>query len=185
MNMVRNKDHNENLPHRVNAIISLASFLMPCNSLFQLLPQKKYIMAVHGFEEENITVLMDDGEHELPTKDNIMSAYRKVVAESEAGDAIFLHYSGHGTKLRDEDGDEDDGYDEALVPLDFQEGGGMIRDDDLYDTLIEPLAQGVHVVSLVSCGGGMRQKVTSTYGDFSPGLEFSVGRWTAATVEPF
>lgn len=51
-------------------------------------------MAVHGFKEKNITVLMDDGEHELPTKDNILAAYRKVVSESEAGDAIFLHYSG-------------------------------------------------------------------------------------------
>ena len=105
-----------------------------------------------------------------------MAAYRKVVSESESGDAIFLHYSGeccvsdcsvsvngwsflsrpslvhtigHGTKLRDQDGDEDDGYDEALVPLDFQEGAGMIRDDDLFDTLIDPLAPGVHMVSLV------------------------------------
>ncbi|KAL3931371.1 MAG: hypothetical protein SGARI_004225 [Bacillariaceae sp.] len=55
---------------------------------------KKYIMAVHGFDEDNIAVLMDDGEHESPTKDNIIAAYRKVVAESESGDAIFLHYSG-------------------------------------------------------------------------------------------
>lgn len=62
----------------------------------------------------------------------------------------MLCFVGHGTKLRDENGDEGDGYDEALVPLDFQEGAGMIRDDDLYDTLIEPLAPGVHMVSLVS-----------------------------------
>jgi metacaspase-1 len=58
---------------------------------------------------------------------------------------------GHGTKLRDESGDEDDGYDEALVPVDFQEGAEMIRDDDLYDTLIKPLSAGVHVVSLMDC----------------------------------
>ena len=63
--------------------------------------------------------------------------------------SFSFNTTGHGTKLRDQDGDEDDGYDEALVPLDFQEGAGMIRDDDLYDTLIEPLAQGVHMVSLV------------------------------------
>lgn len=108
-------------------------------------------MQVHGFEEENITVLMDDGEHEMPTKANILAAYEKVVAESGDGDAIFLHYSGHGTKLQDEGGDEDDGYDEALVPVDFQEGVGMILDDDLYDTLIKPLHPGVHMVSLMDC----------------------------------
>ena len=51
-------------------------------------------MDVHGFSEENITVLMDDGEHPMPTKANIMAAYEKVVAESEDGDAIFLHYLG-------------------------------------------------------------------------------------------
>ena len=107
-------------------------------------------MDVHGFDEANITVLMDDGKHPEPTKDNILSAYRKIVAESESSDAIFLHYSGHGTKLKDDDRNEEaDGYDEALVPLDFQDGAGMIRDDDLYDILVKPLARGVHMVSLV------------------------------------
>jgi hypothetical protein len=51
-------------------------------------------MAVHGFDEENITVLMDDGEHPLPTRENMIAAYEKVVSESESGDVIFLHYSG-------------------------------------------------------------------------------------------
>lgn len=36
-----------------------------------------------------------------------------------AGDAVFTHYSGHGGKLRDDDGDEKDGYDETLVPVDY------------------------------------------------------------------
>ena len=115
-----------------------------------VLNMKKYIMNVHGFEEENITVLMDDGEHPEPTAENMIAAYKKVIAESESGDAIFLHYSGHGTKLRDDDhGEEADGYDEALCPLDYQEAG-MIRDDDLYDILVKGMADGVHMVSLVS-----------------------------------
>ena len=37
---------------------------------------------------------MDDGKHTQPTKQNILDAYRKVVAESRNGDAVFLHYSG-------------------------------------------------------------------------------------------
>jgi len=45
--------------------------------------------------------------------------------------------------------EEEDGYDEALVPVDYQEGAGMIRDDDLYEILVKPLAQGAHLVSLV------------------------------------
>ena len=105
-------------------------------------------MKVHGFEESNITVLMDDGKHTPPTKDAILAAYKQVVSDSEPGDAIFLHYSGHGSKIADTSGDEEDGYDEVLVPLDFQEVG-MIADDDLYNLFVKGLPQGVHVVSLV------------------------------------
>jgi len=53
---------------------------------------KKYIQNVHGFDEDNIAVLMDDGQHTEPTRANIVAAYKKVVAESQAGDAIFLQY---------------------------------------------------------------------------------------------
>jgi hypothetical protein len=112
---------------------------------------KKYIMDVHGFEEDNITVLMDDGKHMAPTHDNMIAAYKKIIAESQAGDAIFLHYSGHGTKMRDDDwGEEEDGYDEALCPVDYKEKG-LIRDDDLYEILVAGMADGVHMVSLMDC----------------------------------
>jgi hypothetical protein len=68
---------------------------------------------VHGFTDEHITILLDDGKHQKPTKDNILAAYRKIVAESEPGDALFCHYSGHGAKIRDDDRhEEEDGYDE-------------------------------------------------------------------------
>jgi len=115
-----------------------------------VLNMKNYIMNVHGFDEENIIILMDDGEHTMPTKENIINAYRTIISQSEDGDAIFLHYSGHGTKLRDDDGDEADGYDEALVPRDYQDAD-MIRDDDLYEMLVKPLPDGVHMVSLMDC----------------------------------
>jgi hypothetical protein len=43
---------------------------------------------------------------------------------------LFLNFSGHGTQIRDVDGDEADGFDEALCPCDF-ESAGVIVDDDL------------------------------------------------------
>jgi len=115
-----------------------------------VLNMKKYIIDVHGFDEENIVILMDDGIHTPPTMANMIDAYTQIVVDSEDGDAIFLHYSGHGTKVVDENGDEDDGYDEALVPVDYNEGG-LILDDDLFDILIKPLREGVHMVSLMDC----------------------------------
>ena len=133
---------------------------------------------VHGFSEENITILMDDesGNYQMPTKDNIMAAYAKIVEESESGDAIFCHYSGelvcsflfaaikaiesahqlfdiigHGAKIQDDDyGEEEDNADESLVPVDYNEAG-VIRDDDLYNILVRPLAQDVTLTCVMDC----------------------------------
>jgi len=55
---------------------------------------KEYIMNVHGFQEQNITVLMDDGKHTQPTRANILAAYQRLVDEAEPGDSVFCHYSG-------------------------------------------------------------------------------------------
>lgn len=55
---------------------------------------KEYLQQVHGFDESNITVLMDDGEHTDPTRANILDAYRNVVSQSQEGDVVFCHFSG-------------------------------------------------------------------------------------------
>ena len=111
----------------------------------------EYIKDVHGFEDENITVLLDDDEHTSPTKENIMEAYRTIVSDSESGDAIFLHYSGHGARIKDDDdGEEEDGHDESLVPLDYATNG-VIRDDDLFKIIIQPLASDVCLTSVMDC----------------------------------
>jgi len=109
-----------------------------------------YIKDVHGFEDDNITLLLDDGDHTKPTKANIAAAYRNLVKTAKDGDVVYLHYSGHGVKLADDDGDEEDGFDECLVPLDFQTKG-IIRDDDLLKILVKPMAEGVFVTSIMDC----------------------------------
>lgn len=111
---------------------------------------KKYLENEQGFESRNITVLMDDGYHASPTKANIMSAYRQAVRESMPGDSLFCHYSGHGGRVRDYSGDEDDGYDETLIPVDFQ-SAGQILDDDLLRELVQPLSKGVLLTCLMDC----------------------------------
>jgi hypothetical protein len=115
-----------------------------------VLNMKEYLMDVHEFEEDNMIVLMDDGVHDDPTRDNIMSAYAQVVRDSEPGDVVYLHYSGHGGKLRDDSNDEADGYDETLIPLDYQ-SSGQIRDDDLLRSLVIPMSAGVFVTSIMDC----------------------------------
>jgi len=102
---------------------------------------KEYIKAVHNFQESDITVLMDDGKHTNPTHDNIIAAFRKLVSETSTGDCAFLHYSGHGGRLADDDGDEEDGYDETLIPVDYQKAG-QIRDDEVFSELVGRMPEG-------------------------------------------
>lgn len=111
---------------------------------------KSYLMAVHGFPESNITVLMDDGKHTNPTRANIMKAYQDLAHSSKAGDSCFCHYSGHGGKLKDDTGDEEDGYDETLVPVDYATAG-QIRDDDLFKALVSQIPKGVLLMCLMDC----------------------------------
>lgn len=114
----------------------------------------KYIKDVHGFEDENIVLLLDDGENINPTKDNIEAAWVKLVSETEEGDAVFVHYSGHGSRLEDDNGDEEDGFDECLVPVDY-ETGEFIRDDNIFKTLVGPLPAGCTMTAVMdSCHSG-------------------------------
>ena len=81
---------------------------------------QKYLTEVQGFKESEMLILMDDGRHHAPTRKNIEDAFRRITEYSNAGDVVFVHYSGHGGRVVDTSGDEDDGYDETLIPVDFR-----------------------------------------------------------------
>jgi len=66
----------------------------------------EYLKDIHGFQDENIALLLDDKKHTKPTRQNITKAFRQVVKDSEPGDVVFCHFSGHGGKIKDYDGDE-------------------------------------------------------------------------------
>ena len=46
------------------------------------------------------------GWHENPTKANIQQAFAWLVQGARAGDNLFLHYSGHGGSMKDDNQDE-------------------------------------------------------------------------------
>jgi len=52
------------------------------------------------------------------TSDNLANSLASLAKKMLAGDILFLSYSGHGTRVRDLNGDEQDGYDEAMVLYD-------------------------------------------------------------------
>ena len=56
---------------------------------------KEYLINVQGLnEEKDITILIDDGHHESPTKENILNALQKLVNDCQPGDSVYVHYSG-------------------------------------------------------------------------------------------
>lgn len=66
----------------------------------------------------------------------------------------MFHYSGHGSRQRNYNGDEVDGYDETLCPLDF-ETHGMIVDDEINAAIVKPIPHGVKLHAIIdSCHSG-------------------------------
>ena len=62
------------------------------------------------------------------------------------GDALFFHFSGHGTQIPTDDPQETDGMDEAIVPT----GMNVILDDDLR-VIVCNLPLGAHLTMLADC----------------------------------
>ncbi|KAL0321007.1 UNVERIFIED_CONTAM: Metacaspase-4 [Sesamum radiatum] len=75
----------------------------------------------YGFDNDDITVLIDtDDSYTEPTGRNIRAALDSLVRSAQPGDFLFVQYSGHGTRLPAETGEDDDtGYDECIVPSDM------------------------------------------------------------------
>ena len=53
-------------------------------------------------------ILMDDGRGHPPTRKNIIDAFVRITQYSNAGDVVFIHYSGHGGRVRLDSGNDCD-----------------------------------------------------------------------------
>ena len=70
-----------------------------------------------GFRRDQIRLLTD----EQATRDGILDGVRDwLAAGTRPGSRALLYFAGHGFYQEDDDGDEEDGYDEALAPHDIQ-----------------------------------------------------------------
>ena len=69
----------------------------------------------------------------------IENAFEGLERNVQPGDIVYIHFSGHGQAVEDEDGDEADGWDEAFIPFDaersYRENGyhgeNHLLDDEL------------------------------------------------------
>ena len=90
------------------------------------------ILKKQGF---TLTTLLD----EQATYDNITNQLSRFAEKAKKGDIVYLHFSAHGQPVEDMNGDEEDGWDEAIIPIDayklykksVYEGKKHLLDDQL------------------------------------------------------
>ncbi|KAI0750563.1 caspase domain-containing protein [Irpex lacteus] len=117
---------------------------------------KRFICTYFGYKSDDIVMLTDDSQNprQIPTKQNILQAMQWLVRDAQPNDSLFFHYSGHGGQTKDLDGDEADGYDETIYPVDFNDSGHIV-DDIMHDIMVKPLPPGCRLTAIFdSCHSG-------------------------------
>lgn len=135
------------------------------------LAAKKLIKHNYDFDESEIHMLLG----QQATAANIVNEFRRWLIEgTQPGDRVFFHYSGHGSRVKDLDRDESDGYDEVIAPYDVAPRGkdfvNIITDDEI-GQLIAQLSGRLAVMIFDSCHSGTISRGPSgarTAADSSP-----------------
>ena len=115
--------------------------------------------------------------NEQATKVNILH-YIDLLSECiNKGDYVLLHFSCHGQQMEDDNGDEPDKLDEALIPYDAHhqykegvyEGESHLRDDELESLLMKIRNQlgeeGSLLVTLDACHSGTANRLEDVQDD--------------------
>lgn len=104
---------------------------------------------LYDLKKENTMLLIE----EQATKQNILNAIAWLVTGNSEGDLLLFSYSGHGSQIRDTDGDESDGLDEVIIPSDFMDGS-IITDDELKKYLADRVGNAYLVAVIDACHSG-------------------------------
>jgi len=100
------------------------------------------VLAHHGFAVEPL-------HNQAATRQRIVDLLQRTLSGSRAGDHVVFQFAGHGYQVEDLDGDELNGTDQALVPVDFESGAQLI-DDDLR-AILQAAPEGVRITCLMDC----------------------------------
>lgn len=109
----------------------------------------------HGYKPRDMIKMTDERHNKktslLPTRDNILNNLKSMVDLTETDDTLFLHISGHGGEVRDNNGDEVDGKDSVVYACDDK----TILDDELRKLTIDSMALGSKLrVVIDACHSG-------------------------------
>lgn len=99
----------------------------------------------YGFVKRDITTLLDL----KATQKAMQSAIAGLIRGARRGDVLLVHFSGHGSNVPDDDGDEADTRDETLCPTDL-DWKKPFRDDWLRRTF-DGMRAGVSLTVITDC----------------------------------
>lgn len=102
------------------------------------------LLTRHGF---SATVLAE----RMATRQAILDSMRRLVDSLAPGRVGVVTFSGHGTWVPDKDGDEPDGRDEALCPIDMGEDGRNLIIDDELAAVFAGVPADAHVLFITDC----------------------------------
>jgi len=112
---------------------------------------KEFLESSYPIDE--MMILTDDQTDDpdcMPTRANLLRGFRWLREGAKTGDSLILHYSGHGGSVKDTDGDEEDGMDETLCPVDYSSAGTIV-DDEVHAVLVKGLPKGVRLTAIMDC----------------------------------
>lgn len=104
------------------------------------------------FPVDDMALLVDESDFPnvtaQPTRENIIKYMAWLVKDAQAGDVLFMHYSGHGSQTKSVDRYEE--YDQVICPVDYA-SAGCIVDNDIFKILAQSLPAGVRMTILFDC----------------------------------
>jgi metacaspase-1 len=106
---------------------------------------QKALTQHYGFSKADITTLTDL----KATQKAMQSAIAQLIRGGRRGDVLLVHFSGHGSNVPDNDGDEADSRDEILCPTDL-DWKNPFRDDWLRKTF-DSMRAGVSLTVITDC----------------------------------
>lgn len=119
----------------------------------------------YGFETNGIKLLLDAA----ATGAGILAGLEWLAGGGDDADAVrVFHYSGHGSYVADQNGDEPDGRDECLVPYDYRANGMLI--DDVLKTYYDRFPRQGNLTLVMDCchSGTIGRLVSGTAFRFLP-----------------